>query len=185
LTITNDLFSGKDASDPALNDTSAELTAKNGNVTFYEAMQKLSRNSSNPSLQQETLLMLAEFQDPALVKRTLEYAVSGEVRNQDSYQLIASLLRHPGTRAQAWEFVQANWDKVHAQLTASSGQRIVASMGSFCTVAERDEAQNFFATHKVDNTERTLKQAYDASTDCIQLRETQEPKLKMWLDAHQ
>jgi aminopeptidase N/puromycin-sensitive aminopeptidase len=183
--VTVDLFSGKDTSDPALNDAAVALMAKNGTPAFYEAMQRISRNSPSPTLQEETLGLLADFQDSELVKRTLEYAVSGEVRNQDSWLLIGSLLRHPETRAQAWRFVENNWDKVHAQLTASSGQRIVASTGAFCSATERDQVQSFFATHKVENAERALKEAYDASSDCIQLRESQEPKLKQWLDAHQ
>ncbi|HEY5331206.1 MAG TPA: M1 family metallopeptidase [Acidobacteriaceae bacterium] len=182
-TITMQLFSGKDTSDPALNDASVALTAKYGNAAFYDAMKAISQKSTNPSLQQETLFLLANFQDPALVKRTLDYAVSGEVRNQDSYELIIGLLVHSRTQAQAWDYVRNNWDKVHAQLTTSSGQRLVGATGSFCTVAERDEAQSFFATHKVDNAERTLKQVYDASTDCIRLRAAEEPKLKLWLDA--
>jgi aminopeptidase N len=183
--ITTALFSGKmDATDPALNDAAVALTTKNGTSGFYDAMLKVSRDSSNPAMQEETMGMLAGFEDPELVQRTLEYAVSGQVRNQDSWQLIAALLRHKNTRAQAWDFVQKNWDKVHAQLTASSGQRIVGSTGSFCTVAERDEVQSFFAAHPVENTERTLKQAYEASSHCIALKAAQEPKLKEWLDGH-
>jgi len=182
-TITTQLFSGKGTTDPALNDASVAMAAKNGNAAFYDAMKTVSQNSTNPSLQQETLLLLSNFQDPALVKRTLDYAVSGEVRNQDSYQLIVALLANSRSRAQAWDYVRNNWDKVHEQLTTSSGQRLVGATGSFCTVAQRDDAQAFFATHKVENAERTLKQAYDASTDCIRLRATEEPKLKLWLDA--
>ena len=182
--ITVQLFSGKNTDDAALNDASVAMAAKNGNAAFYDAMKTVSQNSASPALQQETLLLLANFEDPALVKRTLDYAVSGEVRNQDSYQLIVGLLVHPHSRTQAWDFVRNNWDKVHAQLTTSSGQRLVGATGSFCTVAERDDVQSFFATHKVDNAERTLKQAYDASTDCIRLRANEEPKLKAWLDAH-
>jgi aminopeptidase N len=120
-----------------------------------------------------------------LVKRTLDYAVSGQVRNQDSYELIASLLQHQATRAQAWAYVKDNWDKVLAQLTTNSGERVVSATGSFCTVAERDDVQAFFKTHKVENAERALKQAYNASSDCITLRKTEEPKLKLWLDAQQ
>ncbi len=183
--ITVQLFTGKETNDAALNDASVALSAKNGNAAFYDAMKSVSQHSTNPSLQQETLLLLSDFEDPALVKRTLDYAVSGEVRNQDSYQLIVGLLAHPHTRTQAWDYVRNNWDKVHAQLTTSSGQRLVGVTGSFCTVAERDDAQSFFAAHKVDNAERTLKLAYDASTDCIRLRATEEPKLKQWLDVRQ
>ena len=183
LQITTNLFSGKGETDPALADASVALTAKTGSVGFYDAIQKVSRESASPTLKEETLGMLADFRDPELIQRTLDYAVSGNVRNQDSWQLLGSLLRQPESREQAWKYVQGNWDKVHAQLTTSSGQRIVGATGSFCTVAQRDEAQAFFAAHPVENTERALKQAFEASTDCIQLRATQEPKLKAWLDA--
>jgi aminopeptidase N len=184
-TLTTNLFSHKGPTDAALDDAAVAMVAKNGTPAFYDGMQKVSADSSNPGLQEEALGLLADFEDPALVKRTLDYSVSGDVRNQDSWELIAALLHNPVTRTQAWEYVQANWDKVHAQLTAASGGRIVGATGSFCTVAERDQAQKFFASHPVENTERTLKQAYDASTDCIALRKTQEPKLKLWLDAQQ
>ncbi len=184
IDITRSIFSGKEPPDPALNDIAVQLTAKNGTPTFYDAMQRVAGNSQNPALQEEALALLAIFEDPALVKRTLDFATSGEVRNQDSWQLIAALLANSSTRTQAWDYVRANWDKVHAQLTASSGQRIVSATGSFCTVAERDQAKQFFATHPVENSERTQQQAYDASTSCIQVRNVQEPKLKQWLDAN-
>jgi aminopeptidase N len=184
-TLTTNLFSHKGPTDAALDDAAVAMTAKNGTVGFYDGLQKVSQDSTNPGLQEESLGLLANFEDPALVKRTLDYAVSGQVRNQDSWTLIADLLRNPITRTQAWDYVQANWDKVHAQLTAASGQRIVGATGSFCTVAERDQVQAFFTTHTAENTERTLKQAYAASTDCIALRAAQEPKLKAWLDTQQ
>jgi aminopeptidase N len=183
--ITVQFFSGKVGGDQALADGAIRMSAKNGNAAFYDAMKHASENVPDPGMKEEMLMLLSRFDDPELVKRTLDYAVSGEVRNQDSYGLIVGLLYRPETREQAWDYVRANWDKVHAQLTASSGERLVGATGSFCTVAQRDEVQSFFATHKVENAERTLKEAYDASTDCIRLRETQEPKLKMWLDAQQ
>jgi aminopeptidase N/puromycin-sensitive aminopeptidase len=40
---------------------------------------------------------------------------------------------------------------------------------------------NFFATHKVESTERTLAKAIDSINDCIQLRSTQEQDLHSWL----
>ena len=185
VTITTNLLTGKGATDEALNDAAIAIAAKSGTTAFYDAMQRVSKNSASPTLSAETLQLLADFQDPALVTRTLDYAVSGEVRNQDSWQLLAAELRHPETRTQSWAYIQANWVKVHAQLTPASGQRIVGATGSFCTVAQRDEVQSFFQTHTIENSERALKQAYDASTDCIHLHDTQQPNLTHWLDAHQ
>jgi hypothetical protein len=66
-------------------------------------------------------------------------------------------------------------------LTAASGARVVAATGSFCTVRQRDEVVDFFATHKVESTERTLAKAVDSINDCIQLRSTQEADFHSWL----
>ena len=37
-----------------------------------------------PSCRRAALRLLAEFEDPALVQRSLDYAASGKVRNQDA-----------------------------------------------------------------------------------------------------
>ena len=117
------------------------------------------------------------------MNRTLDYAVSGQVRNQDSWIVLASLLRQRETRDQAWTYIQQNWDKVHAQFTTNSGVRVVYATGYFCTAKQRDEVSSFFATHKVDAAERTLAKAIDSINDCIQLRAAQEPSLHEWLAA--
>ena len=114
-------------------------------------------------------------------KRTLEYAISGKVKNQDSAFLIFIELQIPESRDMAWEFVQQNWDKVQAQLTTSTGGGLVGSMGSFCDVKHRDEVTSFFATHKVAAADRALPRAINSINDCIDLRSTQGPSLKEWL----
>jgi aminopeptidase N/puromycin-sensitive aminopeptidase len=109
--------------------------------------------------------------------------VSGEVRNQDSRAVLAALLRDRETRDQSWDYIQKNWDKVHAQLTVSSGAEVVRATGSFCSVQQRDEVVNFFAAHRVEAAERTLAKAVDSINDCIQLRAAQEPDFHRWLEA--
>ena len=76
--------------------------------------------------------LLATFQDPALVKRGLDYAVSGKVRNQDSAIQVAIALGDVSTREQTWNYVVTNWDKVQAQFTTAIGADVVYSTGSFC-----------------------------------------------------
>jgi len=60
---------------------------------------------------------------------------------------------------------------------------VVRATGFFCTVQRRDEVTSFFATHKVDASERTLAKAVDSINDCIQLRSTQEADFHRWLEA--
>ena len=144
----------------------------------------LSQKVSDPSLQSETLEMLTRFHEPILVIRTLEYAVSGEVRNQDSWILIARELAQPETRSLAWPWVRQHWEKVAAQLTTASGAELVAATGSFCTVEQRVQVGEFFTRHKVESADRALKKALDNVDACVRLREIQEPKLREWLAVH-
>jgi aminopeptidase N/puromycin-sensitive aminopeptidase len=118
------------------------------------------------------------------VTRTLEYAVSDEVRSQDSWTLIALLLSRRETQDQAWEFVRQHWAEIERKSTVNSGARIVEAAGSFCTVERRDELESFFAAHPVESSERTLAKSIDSINDCIHLRAAQEPELRQWLDAH-
>jgi aminopeptidase N/puromycin-sensitive aminopeptidase len=168
--------------DATLSDAAVQISTNHGDAALYDKILSVNRNAIDPGEKADALRSLAHFRDPALVKRTLDYTVSGEVRNQDSWTVFVALLRDRETRTQTWDYIQNNWDKVHAQLTLSSGAGLVAATGSFCTVRQRDEVVNFFATHKVESTERTLAKAVDSINDCIQLRSTQEKDLHNWLE---
>jgi aminopeptidase N len=169
--------------DATLSDASVLVSVSNGDAALYDKVLAISRNSGDPAKKTNALHTLARFRDPALVKRTLDYSVSGEVRNQDNWTVLVALLRDRETRDQTWDYIQKNWDKVHAQLTVYSGEEIVRATGSFCTVQQRDEVVNFFATHKVESSERTLAKAVDSINDCIQLRSAQETDFHKWLES--
>jgi aminopeptidase N/puromycin-sensitive aminopeptidase len=169
--------------DATLSDAAVLVSTANGDSALYEKVLAVSRNSSDPDEKADALRTLARFLNPALVKRTLDYTVSGEVRNQDSWTVLVALLRDRETRDQTWDYIQKNWDKVRAQLTVSSGADVVRATGSFCTVRQRDEVIDFFATHKVDAAQRTLAKAIDGINDCIQLRSTQEIDFHRWLES--
>ena len=170
--------------DPTLSDAAVLVSTSTGDAVLYDKVLAVSRNSNDPGEKTDALRALARFRDPVLVKRTLDYTVSGEVRNQDSWIVLVALLRNRETRDQTWDYMQKSWDKVHAQLTISSGAGVVSATGSFCTVQHRDEVVNFFATHKVEASERSLAKAVDSINDCIQVRSTQEADFHKWLENH-
>jgi aminopeptidase N/puromycin-sensitive aminopeptidase len=167
--------------DSTLADAAVQVSAAHGDVALYDKVLAVSRNYSDPAEQIDALRLLAQFRDPALVKRTLDLIASGEVRNQDSGTMLTALMRDRETRDQAWEYVRKNWEQVRAQFTVSSGAEVVEATGSFCTEKQRDEVIGFFATHKVAAAERTLARAVDSINDCIEVRAVQEPKLHAWL----
>jgi aminopeptidase N len=181
--VADDLFNNRKVSEVNMMESIA-MAAESGDDAFYNRMQAVSQKADDPELQEESLRILTEFHSPALVIRTLEYATSGQVRNQDSWILIALELSQRETRDLAWDWVQKNWDKVKAQFTTASGANVVSSVGSFCTIERRNEVASFFATHKVEAADRTLAKALDSIDACIKLRQTQEPNLHAWLATH-
>ena len=164
-----------------LGQTALGVAARNGDEALFDKLQNVYETSTNPEFQQGALRLLARFEDPALVKRGLDYALSGKVRNQDSARQFAIALQDVSTRDQAWNYVKTNWDRVQAQLTTGSGADIVHSTSSFCSTEARDDVQRFFAGHKVASSSVSLKHAIERINGCIELRKLQEPNLKRWL----
>ena len=128
--------------------------------------------------------MLAAFEDPALEQRTLDYAVSGKVRNQDALSLVATALYREETRPLAWQFLQSHWEQVKPLLTPEMGGILVNSNGGVCTAAERDDIKAFFSAHPIPAADKTLAKALERIDGCIEFRSLQEPNLKTWLATH-
>jgi len=182
--VTEALFAGQKSDDTSMADAAVALTVAQGDSAMYEKLLRVATTSSDPDLKQEALRTLTRFQRPELVERTLELALSDQVRSQDSWMLIALLMARRQTQDAAWVFVQQHWAEVERKTTAGSRARIVEATGSFCTVERRDEVTGFFATHAVKSAERTLAKSIGSIDDCVAMREAQEPRLRQWLDTH-
>jgi aminopeptidase N/puromycin-sensitive aminopeptidase len=173
--------------DPASVDSSLGLAAlsiaaRNGDAALFDALQKTAETSTNPELQVSSLRMLAQFEDPALVQRALDYSVSGKVRNQNTANQFAIELSIDKNRDQTWKYIKANWDNVKAQVSPRV-TALVRSTGNFCSASEHDDVEQFFAAHKVPGSEVALKHTLERINGCIELRTLQEPNLKQWLAA--
>jgi aminopeptidase N/puromycin-sensitive aminopeptidase len=180
--VTQQLLSGQKPSDPRIADAAVALATRKGDAAMYDRLLKVAQTASDPDLKDAALNALTRFEEPLLVIRTLEYAVSDAVRNQDSWMLIAMLLERRGTQDLAWQFVQQHWAEIAKKSTPGSGVHIVEAAGAFCTVEKRDEVTSFFATHAVVSSERALAKAVESINECIHLRAEQEPELRGWLD---
>ncbi|MDP9038504.1 MAG: ERAP1-like C-terminal domain-containing protein [Acidobacteriota bacterium] len=181
--ITADLFAGRRPADASVADASVALTARHGDSGMYDKMMAVAQTATDPGLKADALHLLTRFDEPLLVIRTLEYAVSDEVRSQDSWTLIALLLERRETQDLAWQYLEQHWTAVSRKLTVNAGAKIVEASGSFCSTGKRDNVQQFFTTHPVAS-ERTLRKSLESIAGCMRLREAQEPRLRQWLDAH-
>jgi aminopeptidase N/puromycin-sensitive aminopeptidase len=179
--IANKYIADPSSVDPALGETAVAIAATNGDAALFDKLQHVYETSTNPSFQEAALRLLAMFENPALVRRALDYAVSSKVRNQDAAIQFAIALQVTANRDQAWSYIKSHWDQVKAQITTDSGAYVVSGAGSFCSADARDDVQNFFSTHKLAATEQTLKHSIERINGCIEFRALQEPNLQQWL----
>ncbi len=179
--LTQSYLANPASVEPSLVRPAVFIATENGNSQLFDSLQRVSQTSNNPETKTTALFALANFHDPALLRRALDYATSGQVRNQDSVILFIVALRSRDTRQIAWDYIQKNWDKVHAQLTTMMGGYLVGSTGAFCSEEKSQQIQSFFATHPVTAAETAVKRATDSIHDCTVLRAAQQPKLTTWL----
>ena len=110
------------------------------------------------------------------------YRALGEVRNQDSWMLIALLLERRETQDQAWEFVQSTGGR-------SSGRRRRARARGLWRRRERSARRNgamrwrgFLRRIRSMRRSGRWRKSLDYIDDCIHLRAAQEPELRKWLE---
>ena len=116
------------------------------------------------------------------MQRTLRFAISSEVRTQDTATLIGGLIGRTSSQDAAWAFVKENWDLLTKTLGVFQGiPRIAGAVGAFCTREKRIEVQQFFKEHPVPAADRTLRQAVERIDSCVALKERQAPAASAWL----
>jgi aminopeptidase N len=173
------------AVDPSMSDTLFELAAVNGDVGFYDQLVAQLKNSNGaPQQYYRYLFTLADFNDPAMLQRTLQLALSQDVRSQDSLILISAVMRNPAGGKLAWDFVQSHWDQINKVMGGYNTGGLVETTGSFCDAGLNSDVQQFFTQHSVPDAERAFRQAQESAGYCIALKRSQSPALASWLEQH-
>jgi aminopeptidase N len=159
------------------------VAAAGGTRALYDAYHaQIRRHTANPEEYHRFFDALSWFRDPALIDRTLAFAVSDDVRSQDTGQLIAALLARPWSRDAAWTFVKAQWPTLTKRLGTFQGiPAIVGALGNFCSADAAADVRQFFNAHPVPAAQRTLRQALERTESCAALRERQQRPLTDWL----
>jgi aminopeptidase N len=160
------------------------LAALNGGEDFYDRVMAALKNPKSPEEYYMYLFTLPQFSDPKLLQRTLDYAISPDVRSQDALGVISSVMNNPEGQKQAWDFVLAHWEAVQKSGGPFASGRIVGATSSFCDAHMRDQVVEFFAAHKVEAAERTYRQSIERINNCVDLKSRQEPQLASWLGQH-
>ena len=160
------------------------LAALNGDTDFYDRVMTALKNPKTPEEYYIYFYALPQFGDTKLLQRTLDFAITPDVRSQDALGLITNVLANPAGEKLAWEFIRQHWPEIEKAGGPFASAQIVGATGSFCDAGMRDQVTEFFSAHKVEAAERTYKQSIERINNCVDLKAQQEPQLASWLGQH-
>jgi aminopeptidase N len=166
------------AVDPSLLETVLNVAAIGGDAALYDAYLAQLKKSFAPEVHYDYLDALAKFRDPALLARSLEYALSSDIRSQDRPRFIASIIENPAGGQTAWNYLQAHWKELQSRAPKWSMPRIVRSLGTLCAESSAGNVRAFFAGHSVPAAERSIRQSLETISACVETKALQSPRLE-------
>jgi aminopeptidase N len=173
------------ASDTPFDDTIAgtafALAAENGDAALYDRFVEKQKQAKTPEDFYVYLRALSSFRDPKLIARSLDRALSPEVRSQDAVFVIADIMNHPAARQLAWDFTKSHWSQLDTIFGGYAAAELVNAASGFCSTAHQQEVRQFFTAHKVPSAARGLPKTLERINYCVDLRSQQGEQLAKWL----
>jgi aminopeptidase N len=164
----------------ALAGNALTVSALDGNADLYDRYLQHMKTAKTPEEYYNYFGALTQFPSADLAKRTFEFVLSPEVKNQDLYK-IDGLLGNMETQTAAWELFKSNYPAIAAKADASLSSGFSDLAGYFCDEKLRDDSQDFFALQNIPGSERILQNAKDSVNACIELRTLQQANLSAYL----
>jgi aminopeptidase N len=170
--------------DPTLADDVIAVAAAHGDEALYNQFMAELKTAKDPEQYYRYFYALASFRQPALLQRTLDYALTPEVRNQD-LGIVSAVVGNPYGQQVGWEFITTHHDQLSAKLGASIGSAVpfVSVSSNFCDPALREQAKAYFEQHKKPGTpDRGFRSAMESINYCVEMKQRESTNLAQWLE---
>lgn len=161
------------------------IAAHTGDQALYERFTQAFNESKSTDQYYHYLFALTDFQQPALVDRTLLLADEGKVRQQDYPRFFSALLANPASRQAAWKYLKEHWSDLAPKVTSFGGAGAISALGNACSTEMHDDIEHFFADHPAPGAQRAVKQSLERIDDCIAFKQQQHASMAQWFNSHQ
>lgn len=171
--------------EPNLRGSIYSLIAENGNTRDFQSLVKIYRASSLQEEKVRILRAMARFRDKSVVPQVLKFALSKDVRSQDTYVILASFGSNSAARHTAWNFNKGHFKELFKRYEGGSvsllGHILEGSVTGFNAASDLADVKSFFAKHPVQGIERTMKQALEIIRSNIRWTAKSRKDVEGWL----
>uniref|UniRef100_W8AJQ4 Puromycin-sensitive aminopeptidase n=2 Tax=Ceratitis capitata TaxID=7213 RepID=W8AJQ4_CERCA len=136
---------------------------QDGDEKIFNEMLQLYRTTDLHEEQDRISRALGCIGNVDLLRKVIDFAMSGEVRAQDSVFVIVAVAVNPKGRDMAWEFFKDNNQKLLQQYQGSFllTRLIKYLIENFASEERAVEVENYFKQNQFPGTERTVSQAVE------------------------
>ena len=124
----------------------------------FDGLVKAYRQSNSDEDKVKFLSAMTSFTDPPLLQKTLEFALSGEVKRQDVIGVILAATGNPHTARVTWAWLQSNMEKIREMYSNTGAlSTVFNTMIPILGVGRIQEVENFFRKHSIPEAESGIK----------------------------
>ncbi|XP_055351722.1 puromycin-sensitive aminopeptidase-like [Paramacrobiotus metropolitanus] len=136
--------------------------ASNGGKEAYEKLWKLYETTELQEERVKLLVALGWTNDAEMHEKTLDCALTKQVRSQDVFYVMAGCSHSAGGREATWHWIQNNWESLKERLHPSLFSRGLQSVfGNFAHEEKAVQIEEFLRNHKLEQGERAMEQALE------------------------
>ena len=153
----------------------------------YEAVLKVYREAELHEEKNRCLRALGCSADPDLLRRTLDFSLSEEVRGQDTPLAVAGVAMNPLGRDLAWDFLREKWaefDQRYGQGGFIIARIVSITTEDFTTLEKAAEVEAFFESHPAPAAARTVRQSLERVRSNALWLERDGEAIAGWLEAY-
>lgn len=159
------------------------LVAENGGEKEYKLFLERYKKESMHEEKNRLARALGCFKQKSLLKKTLQFAISNDVRPQDTAGVVAGVYaNHQGTEL-AWEFVKKNWKFLVNRYDGGDHTlpRFIQPAAAFTTRKKAEDVREFFKKNPAPGAERAIEQVVEKICSNAEWLKRDGAKISKWL----
>ena len=148
---------------PDLIEPICSIAAWNGDSGTHSKLTNLYKNAKTMEEKLRFLGALCGFKDTKLLRKTLDFSQTSEVRSQNMQLPIMKVAANPYGDKVLWPWLKKNWKKLNKKVGHGNPlfNRIVASISAVADDSMEKEIKQFFKKNPTPGTERTQTQTLE------------------------
>lgn len=174
----------KSAIHPNIRGSVFSMALKYGGQEEYEAVLNFFRKSTNSDERNTALRCIGRSKEPALIQRTLDLVLSGEVKSQDIYLPASGLRSHAEGIEALFSWLTDKWPEIYKRLSGNPpilGSMVTICTSSFAKPEQLQKVEEFFKDIDTKSFAQPLAQSKDAIRSKIAWLERDRDDVATWV----